>query len=174
MVSGTDGRTPVADYFITIMQQHQSANRVRRHTAPYVNRRIDLQIEKNIQYYAAQPAEVISHRIEELDAEWDIERALETNAATLALTGLLFGIIDSRKWLTVPLGVLSFLLLHGVSGWCPPVAVLRRAGVRTREEIEREKFALKYLRGDFEHIETTDEIREAGELAKAVGDQGTD
>jgi hypothetical protein len=45
--------------------------------------------------------------------------------------------------------VLSLLLQHAVQGWCPPLAVLRRRGVRTRREIEEERYALKALRGDF-------------------------
>lgn len=45
---------------------------------------------------------------------------------------------------------MAFLLLHGTKGWCPPLPLFRSYGVRTRSEIEREKYALKYLRGDFE------------------------
>jgi hypothetical protein len=45
--------------------------------------------------------------------------------------------------------VLGFLLQHATQGWCPPVSVLRRRGVRTRREIEAERYALKALRGDF-------------------------
>jgi hypothetical protein len=37
---------------------------------------------------------------------------------------------------------LPFLLLHGVKGWCPPLPVLRRLGIRTRDEIDREKYSL--------------------------------
>jgi len=49
----------------------------------------------------------------------------------------------------LPTVVLSFLLLHAIQGWCPPVPVLRRLGIRTREEIDRERYALKALAGDF-------------------------
>jgi hypothetical protein len=31
---------------------------------------------------------------------------------------------------------------------------MRRLGVRTRKEIDREKYALKVLRGDFERVES--------------------
>ena len=66
--------------------------------------------------------------------------------------------------------VLPFLLQHAVQGWCPPVPLFRRLGVRTREEIEREKFALKALRGDFEEIDSLrrgEEAEDAVEAAKA-------
>jgi len=34
-------------------------------------------------------------------------------------------------------------LQHGLQGWCPPLPLLRRLGIRTRGEIDREKYALK-------------------------------
>ena len=43
----------------------------------------------------------------------------------------------------------GFLLQHALQGWCPPVPVFRRLGVRTTAEIDRERYALKALRGDF-------------------------
>jgi hypothetical protein len=122
-----------------------SADRVRRSTASDVNREIDHQTYSNIRHYANSSEEVINRRIEELDKEWDIERALDVNASTLALTGLLLGVTVNRKWLILPGVVLSFLLQHGLQGWCPPLPLLRRLGVRTRGEIDREKYELKAL-----------------------------
>ena len=122
-----------------------SADRVRRSTAAYVNREIDRQTNSNIRRYANSSEEVVQMRIEELDKEWDIERALEVNASTLALTGLLLGMTVNRKWLVLPGIVLSFLLQHGLQGWCPPLPVLRRMGIRTRGEIDREKYELRAL-----------------------------
>ena len=72
-----------------------------------------------------------------------MERVLEVNASTLALSGLVLGATVNKKWLLVPCVVLSFLLQHGLQGWCPPLPLLRRLGVRTRGEIDREKYALK-------------------------------
>ena len=85
-----------------------------------------------------------------------MERWLETNASALAFTGVVLGLAVNRKWLALPLLVSGFLFQHAVHGWCPPVPVLRRLGVRTRGEIEREKFALKWLRGDFKAIPDVD------------------
>lgn len=126
--------------------------RVRRHTSPDVNVRIDRQIAETVYRYRGQSASAITERIEEIEREWDIERVLETNASTLALTGVTLAATVSRKWLMLPGTVLTFLLLHGIQGWCPPVPILRRLGVRTRREIERERFALKFLRGDFKEF----------------------
>ena len=100
----------------------------------------------------AERVEDIDARLRELDAEWDIERAIEANAATLALTGTILGMVHDRRWLYLPLAVTGFLLQHATQGWCPPVPVLRRLGFRTQVEIERERYALKALRGDFRDI----------------------
>ena len=74
-------------------------------------------------------------------------------SATLALTGTVLGILDDRRFLAIPMVVTAFLLQHALQGWCPPLPVLRRLGVRTAREIERERTALKALRGDFARIE---------------------
>ncbi len=127
-------------------------DRIRAHTAPEILAEIDRQIEERVRLFAGQSKGAISYRIEELEREWDIERWLETNASSLALTGLVLGATVNRKWLWLTGGVLGFLFQHAVHGWCPPVPILRRAGIRTRSEIDREKFALKALRGDFSFI----------------------
>ncbi|HET9942578.1 MAG TPA: hypothetical protein VFR05_04515, partial [Terriglobia bacterium] len=41
------------------------------------------------------------------------------------------------------------LLQHAVQGWCPPVPLFRRLGIRTQREIDEERYALKAMRGDF-------------------------
>src|SRR5690606_2110299 len=119
-----------------------NVDRVRRSTRPRVNQQIDRQTEDNIRRYSQSNNAEIRRRINELDREWDVERVLEVNASTLALTGLILGITVNRKWLYLTGGVLTFLLQHGVQGWCPPLPILRRLGIRTLGEIDREKFAL--------------------------------
>ncbi|PWF43643.1 hypothetical protein [Massilia glaciei] len=119
-----------------------SADRVRRSTAEHVNLKIDRETDDNAARFARRGQDAIQRRIDELDSEWDIERVLEVNASALALTGLLLGVTANRKWLALPAFVLPFLLQHGVQGWCPPLPVLRRLGVRTRGEIDREKYSL--------------------------------
>jgi hypothetical protein len=126
---------------------------VRANTNPQINQKIDSQIEERIRYYATQPRDVISSRIEELDQEKDIERYLETNAAAIALGGIVLGMVR-KKWLLLSATVLGFMLQHAIKGWCPPIPLLRKMGIRTRREIDREKYALKILRGDFQAMPT--------------------
>lgn len=125
------------------------ADRVRRHTAPSAAERIDARTRRNVREYAGHPDE-IGGRISELEREWDVERTLEANASTLALTGAALGTWVNKKWFWLTGAVLGFLFQHATSGWCPPLPVLRKLGVRTRSEIDREKYALKAIRGDFD------------------------
>ena len=134
------------------MNELRDTDRVRANTADYVNQRIDHKIEDNVRYYSGRTRAEIARRINELEAEWDIERVLQLGAASLSLTGLTLAAVKNRVWFLLPTTVLAFLFLHAVQGWCPPIPVLRRFGIRTREEIERERYALKALLGDFEDV----------------------
>lgn len=125
--------------------------RVNLNTSPESNQRIEDQTERNIAYYAAYPEE-IDARLAQLDREWDIERTLEANAATVSVASVVLGTFVSRKWFFLPAIVGGFLLNHAVKGWCPPLPIFRRMGVRTQTEIERERYALKALRGDFNAV----------------------
>ncbi|MFH5804488.1 hypothetical protein [Alienimonas sp. DA493] len=126
-----------------------SNTRVPQHTAEHVNARIAREAGDRVARLALAGPAAIDRRLEELDAEWDVERVLEANAATLALAGVVLGATVDKKWLFLPGAVTVFLLQHAVQGWCPPLEILRRLGVRTVAEIDRERYALKALRGDF-------------------------
>lgn len=87
------------------------------------------------------------------------------NASTLAGLGL-FGSLARRRLVAFPMVVMGFLLQHGLQGWCPPLAIFRRRSVRTRREIDLERYALKLSRGDFGPRPTgpVDEIIEVAAL----------
>lgn len=138
-----------------------TTERVSAATSGYLNRRIAREMEERVSHLASRP-EAIPQRLHELDQEWDIERTLEANAATLAFTGVVLGALGDRRWLVLPAAVTAFLLQHAVQGWCPPLPVLRRLGFRTASEIDEERQALKAIRGDF------DRVAEAPDKAKAA------
>jgi hypothetical protein len=126
-------------------------DRVRVHTPRHVNRRIDRETAADLERFVAADPEQILRRLAELDREWDIDRAV---MALLAAGGSLNLFLSLRRWLsgrrpgraTAVLGLqLAFLFHHARAGWCPPVAILRRLGLRTRMEIEEEKRALVAL-----------------------------
>lgn len=134
-----------------INESATESNRVFRHTSSEVNKRIARDIEMAVAYFSEHP-DRITARIEELNKEWTIEQALQTNASIIALSGVFAGIFGRKIWLMLPLIVLSFLLQHAIQGWCPPVVLFRRLGFRTSEEINRERNALYALRGDFDSV----------------------
>jgi hypothetical protein len=99
-----------------------TTDRVQRHTDEDLNGRTTRQTETNVASFAADPR-LIDRRLEELDREW--------------------------RWYFLPTAVATFLLQHAVQGWCPPVGLFRRLGVRTEREIDEERYALKLMRSDF-------------------------
>jgi len=124
-----------------------SRNRVPAQTPPEINREIQREIDAHVYYYR-QHSEEIPERLKALDEEWDIERAIEANAAALGFIGVVLGATGSRRWLALPALVTAFLFQHAIQGWCPPVPILRRLRFRTSYEIEQERQGLKALLGN--------------------------
>src|SRR5688572_24728380 len=120
---------------------------------------IDAKIEENIRFYATQGPETISRRIEELDQECDLDQIMVRGATGIGLGTLLFSFIGGRKWLLLSGAALGLLLKHSLEGTSPILPLLRKRGVRTRSEIDREKYALKILRGDFEKMPKPDQLK---------------
>jgi hypothetical protein len=138
-------------------------NRVKDNTAEEINRSILRDTDARVAHLAQMGPEAIAARLEELDQEWDIERCLETGASSLTLVGAVLGLTVNRKWFMLPAGVAAFLLQHAIQGWCPPLSVFRRMRVRTADEINEERFALKAMRGDFAdvHGQTAESAKQA-------------
>jgi len=140
-------------------------DRVQAYTARHVNREIETRASGRVAQAVGEPKQAIARRIDTLEEEWDIERWLETNASALAFTGTVLGLLVNKKFFAIPCIVLPFLLQHALQGWCPPVPILRRKGVRTRREIDAEKYALKALRGDFSNLPVNGDRAESARLA---------
>jgi hypothetical protein len=139
-------------------------DRVSVNTSDDVNRWIRQCTKQRVEAVAAGGPVAIERRLQELDEEWDVERFLETMAPTLTLLGIGLGLTRHRSWFLLPIAVQSFFLLHATQGWCPPLPVLRRLGVRTCAEIDQERYALKALRGDFRQVAPT-QVRHEPEAA---------
>jgi hypothetical protein len=154
----------------SLVQNAPKEDRVREQTDPEINRKLDTELERRLRFFATQDEQTISERIAELDREWDIERVLEANASGIILATVFLGIFRGKQWLLLSLVVSGFLLRHAIEGWCPPVPLLRRWGVRTRLEIEQERYALKLLRGDFDSLasEQDRKAKETSELTQTV------
>jgi hypothetical protein len=124
-------------------------DRVRRHGPEQTNEELLKEARERIARYADRPLDEVEERLRELEREWDLERSLQVNVAAWSLAGLVLGVTVSRKWLVVPGVVAGFLLQYGLTGWSPPVLLLRLLKSRTRGEIEAEKLVLRVQRGDF-------------------------
>src|SRR5438105_11427164 len=92
--------------------------RVPLHTPDQYNAAIRRKTEESVLRHAEAGPEAIARRLEELDREWDIERLLEANAASVALAGVALGALVDRRFLALPALVCGFLLQHALQGWC--------------------------------------------------------
>lgn len=151
------------------MKITNSIDRVTKHSSPEVNEKIRQTAMRAIEKYTNRPRAELEERLQELDREWDIERAIQANAASLSLVGLGLAATVDRKWLALPVLVAGFLLQHAIKGWCPPVPLLRRMGFRTPHEIEVERYALKLIKGDFgEFVKKSDHEKDAEQIYSMV------
>jgi hypothetical protein len=146
-----------------------TTERVSPHTDDEISERISRRIEANVNFYATQDPRILDSRLKELDREWDIERMLEAHAAAISLTGLGFGRFVNRRWYLLPTVAAVFLFQQAIQGWCLPITLFRRLGIRTAQEIDYERYALKALRGDFSLIRFQDNSS-VTEALHTVGD----
>lgn len=122
-----------------------TAKRVQINTSEEVNDKINKETMDNILNYTYKSKDEIATRMLELNEEWDIERVLATNIATSIILTTILGTVVNKKWHWATGMVGGFLLQYALQGWCPPVEILRRLGVRTFSEINLEKEYLKSL-----------------------------
>ena len=141
-------------------------DRVRANTWHEVNERLDTQAAARIEAAAIQGSD-ISREISERDSEWDFDRVLETEASLMGLMGLTLGVAVHRGFLVLPGFVAAMVLLYGTHGWYPLLPVFRRLGIRTQDEIDREKYALKALRGDFTSLKEAETTNRGARAAAA-------
>jgi hypothetical protein len=129
-----------------------TTTRVEQHTAPEVNQLVHMRTDADIaRLEGARPVQ-FEARLAELDREWDIERVLQLNASIFSMLGLVLGTRVDRRFLLLPTAVFTFFAQHALQGWCPPIPLFRRLGVRTAREVQRERAALKAMRGDFDRL----------------------
>jgi hypothetical protein len=119
-----------------------------RNTSPAVMQKFEQQLRENIMRFADADELTIEQRLRELDREWNVERAIELEAPTMILLGLALGSMSNRKWFALSAMAASMVILHNLQGWYPLLPAFRAAGLRTAEEIEQERMALKALLGE--------------------------
>lgn len=150
------------------LRRGDEPDRVRRYTTDNQLRRIDGKTERSIRLYLSQSPEVIDERIAELRTEWSIERFLQLNVAAVGLSTALLAVTRNRNWGFATCAGLAFFLLHATDGFDPPLPLLRQLGIRTRAEIDREIYALKVIRGDFDDVNPPAEPVARPEVERAL------
>jgi hypothetical protein len=141
-----------------------STDAVPSHAPTEVNKRIDERVERCVRHMAQQARPEISRYLEKLEREWDLNRAVMVAGSLLSVLGLWLGRRGRGRWRILGGVAAGLILQHGLTGFGPLAEMVRAVGgVRTRREIDLEKFALKALRGDFERIPKA----EGGPLARA-------
>ena len=127
---------------------------IRKHTLLSVNRKLDAEREARLADLLERDDGMAScsQRLEELESEWEVERAL---TAVIGVGSLAATAWARRQgglaWLIPAMGGLV-LIEQALTGGSALLALLRRAGLRTRREIDVEMYAIKGLRGDFLRI----------------------
>jgi hypothetical protein len=138
--------------------------KVERHTPSRVQRAIDDRLQRSLQFYARYPS-FIDARLEQIGREWDIERTLEANAATLSFASILASVVTGKKIYLFAGAVTGFLLQHSLQGWCPPLPFFRSCGVRSKDEIMLEYLGLRLLRDGLEKFDGMSKAEPAEQAA---------
>ena len=128
-------------------RQNSTNDRIRAHTAPEVNHRIDRETRGAIEEARRSPA-ARRARIEEIEREWSIDRALMLNFGIVGAVTAWKAMRRLRRtggiggWGLLFAVQMGFLINHAVRGWCPPMPIFRRLGFRSSHEICAERVAL--------------------------------
>jgi hypothetical protein len=126
------------------VEDPRRVDRVRAHTAASVLDRIDRRTAARVFDDARGGAGAIERRLQKLDREWDVDRVMALGVAIATVVSSHRG-RKSWRWWALFRAQQAALLLHAAIGWSPPVAVMRRLGVRTQKEIDTERAVLTEL-----------------------------
>jgi hypothetical protein len=124
-------------------------DRIRARSSERANAQVAQKIEEDVRRYSRENNAVLSGRIDELEHEWDLDRAVMLLFSIVGGAVLALGLTKSRKWLALMMIQLPLLAFHAIFGWSPPASLFRRLGFRSPQEIDSEKYALRTLRGDY-------------------------
>ena len=109
-------------------------------------------VRDSVRFYGSLGQPALSERLRALEAEPDLETVATLALAGAGMAGLFFGFLGSRLWRMLCWISLPLLFAHARGKLKAPDNFLRTLGLRSRKEIEEERYALKALRGDFRGV----------------------
>ena len=129
-------------------------------------------IELHLHRIAEGGHESVADRINQLDEEWSAGQLTKATAGALVIGGLALARRHPLFALLPAAGAVA--LAQSASGrksWLS--ALFCECGYRSRAEIEKERLALRTLRGDFRHLPSLHDMRaEPDELSRFEGEGG--
>lgn len=150
------------------LQHAPDPDRTRARTRVGVNQWIDHRTRLRIHEASRLTDEDLAVLIGEVGHEWDFDRVVEVEAAITGLTGLVLGAVKDSRFFLMPALAGGMMLVHALHGWYPILPLLRRLGLRSQDEIDREYYALKALRGDFDSVARASNEKRAEAAWRAV------
>lgn len=114
---------------------------------------------RRLEKFADTP-EHINQRLKELKHKWHIERAEHLIFAVVSLIGIMLAWFVHRNWLILSVLFSAGIFFEALSNRSLIKVFLKRFGLRSLQDIEEERHALKALRGDYNHVESPAEALE--------------
>lgn len=130
------------------------------------------ELESRLTGLASGGPEAIATRLDELEREWSAGRVAKSFLAVCILLGTILTTTVNWWWIVLPVVSGLFLLQYLFTHTSLLVNAVNGLGFRTRAEIEREKFALRTLRGDFRTLPTILEIEDAADISRLEDEGG--
>jgi hypothetical protein len=128
--------------------------------------------ERHLASIAEGGPAAISERLDQLDREWTSGRLVKATTGVLILAGLFLTVLANLWFAIVPAvgGLLLAQYSFARRSWLGES--FSRMGYRTGVEIDRERVALKALRGDFKHLPTVHDIEDQDAISRLEGEGG--
>lgn len=114
----------------------------------------------------------IDERLSDIEQEWSAGRAAKVAIGIAVLIGMGLGLSLGGWWYSVPVigGLLLLQYLFSRTSWLGKV--FHESGMRSGQEIDQERFALKALRGDFAALPTVHDIEDRDAVSRMEGEGG--
>jgi hypothetical protein len=133
----------------------------------------DESLEEHVTRLADAGPAAISERLAQIDQEWSVGRAAKVAAGGLALGAAAAEAFGRRR-------VSVVLALAAGSALCPYLLsrrsvvgdLLCHLGFRQGTEIQRERVALRALRGDFQNVPTLHDVESHDDISRFEGEGG--